>query len=353
MRPFLSHPSRKQLALWMRQFATMMNAGVPIVTALETLQARSSHKSLETATGLIIDTIQQGGSLAEGFARSRSIFSPATVSLIAAGERAGIVSESLEAICTDIEDRRALQSRLLRAMMYPAIVLMTLFIVILFLLLWVIPTFEELFSEANVTLPWLTQAVLSASRAAVNNWDVGAFVAFVVALLATVTLRKSETARSICQGLPFTTPCIKEIARKRYACECASLLASLLRAGIPVIQALEILSLTTHNRMVSSDLARAREDLLEGLSLTAALGRSPILPPMVSQMVGIGEASGRLDEMLSKTGSLFRAELEESLEVVKELAEPVLIVLIGVIVGTLIVAIYLPIFQMGEVSGFR
>jgi type IV pilus assembly protein PilC len=331
----------------------MLHAGVPIVTALQTLETHTSDRSLQEATREVLHTISQGGSLADGLARSPAIFQQASISLVSAGERAGIVCESLETIHSNLESKRALQARLIRAMTYPAIVLLTLALVVGFLLVWVIPTFEDLFAETGVGLPWLTKLVLTTSRAVVEYWIAGVTAIIVVLSILVFLLRRSTHARLLWERLPFNIPYIRTVLMRRYACEFTTLMAALLRAGIPIVQALEIVMLTMRNAVVCADLARTREDLHEGLSLSAALERSPILPPMVSQMVGIGETSGQLDEMLIKTGLMYREELDEALEGMKQLAEPILIVLIGIVVGTLILAIYLPIFQMGDVSGFR
>ena len=350
---FQQLPSRKQLSLWMRQLATMLRAGVPIIMALSTLKQQTSQRALKIATDKVLLAILEGGSLAHGFARSPRVFSPLMVSLIAAGERAGILEHSLETICRDLEEKRALRGRLMRAATYPLIVLGTLGLVVTFLLIWVIPTFEDLFHESGIALPWLTQAVIGASRATVDHWPMLLLTLLGGVVIAGLAYRNSGTFRIAAAGASLSVPIFRQLNRKRYAYECTTLLASLLRAGIPIIEALEILTQTVQNIVVSRDLNRTRADLHEGLSLSASFERSQIFPPMVSQMVSIGEASGHLEEMLSKTGALFRHEVDESIETIKQLAEPALILLIGVVVGTLVLAIYLPIFQMGDVSGFR
>jgi type IV pilus assembly protein PilC len=353
MRIFQPPPSQKQLSLWMRQLATMLNAGVPITIALSTLQEQTSHRTLKTATDQMLLTVLEGGSLAQGFARSPTIFSPLLVSLIAAGERAGILDHSLEAIHRNLEERRAMRSRVIRAATYPLIVLGTLALVVIFLLTWVIPTFEDLFHESGIALPWLTQAVIGTSRSTVTHWPLLLLIPGGFLAISTLTYRRSPAVRTLAAGALLSAPVIKELTRKRYAYECTSLLASLLRAGIPIIEALEILTQTAQNPYVSCDLRRTRTELHEGLSLSASFERSRILPSMVAQMVSIGEASGHLEEMLAKTSSLFRQEVDETIESIKQLAEPALILLIGIIVGTLVLAIYLPVFQLGDVSGIR
>jgi type IV pilus assembly protein PilC len=346
-------PSQKQLSLWMKQLATMLHAGVPIIIALSTLKQQTSQRALNAATDEVLLAVLDGDSLAQGFARNPTIFSPLVVSLIAAGERAGILEHSLETICRNLEEKRALRSRLLRATTYPLIVLGTLAFVIMFLLTWVIPTFEDLFHESGIALPWLTQAVIKASRVTIDHW---ALLLLTVVSLCTggaLIYRRSKSIRTFAATASLSTPLLKDLNRKRYTYECTTLLASLLRAGIPIIAALEILTQTVQNSRVSHDLTRTRSDLQEGLSLSASFARSQIFPAMVSQMISIGEASGHLEEMLAKTGALFRQEVDEAIETIKQLAEPALVLLIGIIVGTLVLAIYLPIFQLGDVSGIR
>jgi len=331
----------------------MLNAGVPIIMALSTLKEQTSHRALKFATGQMLVTVLEGGSLAQGFARSPAIFSPLLVSLVSAGERAGILEHSLETIHSNLEERRALRSRLMRAATYPLIVLGTLALVVIFLLTWVIPTFEELFHESGIALPWLTQAVVGASRSTIDYWQLLLLGLGTLITLTTFSYRRSVSFRNLAASAMLSTPVFRELTRKRYAYECTSLLASLLRAGIPIIEALEILIQTVQNSLVLGDLRRTHSELHEGLSLSASFERSRILPRMVAQMVSIGEASGHLDEMLAKTSTIFRQEVDETIESIKQLAEPLLILVIGVIVGTLVLAIYLPVFQLGDVSGIR
>jgi type IV pilus assembly protein PilC len=224
---------------------------------------------------------------------------------------------------------------------------------VIFLLTWVIPTFEELFHESGIALPWLTQAVIGASRSTVAQWPLLLLILGGLITISTLSYRRSPAVRTLAARALLAAPVIKELTRKRYAYECTNLLAALLRAGIPIIEALEILTQTVRNSLVSCDLRRTHIELHEGLSLSASFERSRILPRMVSQMVSIGETSGHLEEMLAKTSSLFLQEVEETIETIKQLAEPALILLIGIVVGTLVLAIYLPVFQLGDVSGIR
>jgi type II secretory pathway component PulF len=351
MRLFTSHPSRREVCLFTRQLATVLKAGVPLLAALATLKTQTSSTNLKQAIERIRLLLLDGGSLAAGFAATPTIFNRLYVSLVSSGERAGILDQTLASLSRSLERAHALRSRMVRAATYPALVLTTLCAVTVFLLCWVIPTFEDLFQESGVQLPWLTQAVLSISRLTISHWSY--LVASLGCLLLTASWisARSKLATYTVELITLRIPLVAGLIRARLASEFANLLSALLEAGIPIIEALDITAETIQHAGLSHELRSASENIREGSTLTDSLKRSTVLPAMTWQMVGIGEASGQLAEMLAKVGALFEEEVDASMKTLHDLAEPALIILIGLVVGTLVVAIYLPLFQIGEVSG--
>jgi type IV pilus assembly protein PilC len=346
-----SHPSRKEVCLFTRQLATVLKAGVPLLSALATLNTQTNSTQLKRAIERIRSTLIDGGSLAAGIAATPAIFDRLYVSLVSSGERAGILDQTFSTLSKNLERKQALRARMVRAATYPALVLATLCGVTVFLLCWVIPTFEDLFYESGVQLPWLTQAVLSISRQMISYWSYLMVLFGCLLLSASWILAESKLAARAVERLVLRIPLAARLTRSRLASEFSNLLSALLGAGIPIIEALDITSETIQHIGLSHELRSTSAGIREGLSLTDSLKRSTVLPALVWQMAGIGEASGQLAEMLAKVGALFDDEVDTTMKTLHDLAEPVLIIVIGLIVGTLVLAIYLPLFHIGEVSG--
>jgi len=347
------HPSLSELTLVTRQLALMIRAGIPIASALELLAAQKHSLPLQSGLRSALETIVDGGSIATGLRRAPLCFPPFYTTLVAAGEHAGILDQTLDTIAEQLEAQRALRSRMIRAAIYPAVVCATLAAVVLFLLTWVIPTFEDLFAESGVDLPLLTRVVLQASHYASHYWLVGIIVVVGgLGLLLWHASRKPETKQTL-ELLTSQIPVWRSLLRAKYVSECSTLLAALTRVGIPIIEGLSIVTQTIQSSVMRSDLLRVRSEINEGRSLSAALHESPYFPTLFSHLIEVGERSGQLEPMLTKAAAFYRAEVEQAIDAIKQLIEPALIILIGVIVGTTVLAVYLPIFQMGELAGMR
>jgi type IV pilus assembly protein PilC len=348
-----SHPSRKEVCLFTRQLATIIRAGVPLLSALEILKRQTSSTALQRAIERVHETVLDGGSLASGFQASPKIFDRLYVSLVSSGEQAGILDQTLPTLSKSLERSQALRARLLRAAIYPAVILGTLGIVTIFLLTWVIPTFEELFHESGVQLPWLTNTTLGLSRTITSYWSYLLACTGCALLGAWWAVAHCSSVSLLLERLALRVPLAATLIRSKLASEFSSLLSALLGAGIPIIEALEIASDTVLHATLSNELSKTRDRIHEGFSLAESLTQSTVLPTLVTQMVRIGETSGQVPEMLAKAGTLFEEEVDTAIKTLHDLAEPALIILIGVIVGTLVLAIYLPLFQIGEVASVR
>jgi type II secretory pathway component PulF len=289
--------------------------------------------------------------LASGFSASPQLFNPAYVALISSGERAGILDRTLEALTKSLDRSQAVRSRIVQASVYPLLVLIILCGVTVFMLTWIIPTFEELFVESGAALPWLTRQVILLSHTLLRWWHyaLGALGLgiFIIGWFSSAL----PSSRSYFEQLKLKTPLLSILIRSRLTCECALLVSALIGAGIPIIQALRISAETIQHKTLSQELMKSCEALLEGASLTQAIKGSSIFPPLATEMIAVGETSGQLEEMLSKVGIFFEQELEEVLKTLHNVAEPVLILSIGLVVGTLVLAMYLPLFQLGQLTG--
>jgi type IV pilus assembly protein PilC len=241
---------------------------------------------------------------------------------------------------------------MIRAAIYPAFVTFILTVIVTFLLVFVIPTFEDLFNENRVALPWLTQQVIHLSRWMSRASTLSIAPTLVISL--TILLWRARGNPRLIRAINNASsriPIWASLTRAKIVSECSSLLASLTRVGIPILEALTIISETVQNETAKSDLERIRSEIIEGNSLSTAFKKSRHFTGLFANLIEAGENSGQLETMLNKAALLYREELEQTFELLKQLAEPALILAIGVVVGTTVLAIYLPIFQIGDLSG--
>jgi type IV pilus assembly protein PilC len=344
-------PTTTDLLLFTRQLATMVSAGIPLLRALETLRAQTTNTRFRSAISDTIVRILEGHSLSEALGAHPEIFNTLYRALIAAGERAGILDSSLDALDRSLEATRILKKQIVSAMLYPVLVVTTLAAVISFLLIWVVPTFEELFAESGAQLPWLTQLVVTTSRYAIHS---GLYL--LVALLAAVSASvyygsRSRDMRSAIDHLLLNAPYFRRMVRARAAAQTTRTLAALTRAGIPILEALAITSNVVTNTQAQGALRAIRTQIGNGTSLSTSFAQFPLFPQMLVHMIEIGEESGRLEEMLHKATLFFEDELRGAVQSLMQAAEPLLVILVGLVVGTIVVALYLPIFQLGSLAG--
>jgi type II secretory pathway component PulF len=350
-RVYAPRPPRKHTALWFSHLALTVRAGLPITTALSLAGAHTRSPTLQRASQEIHVAVVNGHSLASAMAVHPRIFEPLAIAVVSAGERSGTLDFTLGLIAEQSRNAHDLRVRMLRAAIYPALVIITLIAVTAFLLVWVIPSFEELFAESSIKLPALTQIVLNSARLATHY---GAYclilLLMLVFLLATVIERRASLRNRISRFL-LAVPVLRELLRKRNTTECMTLLACLVRSGIPIVAAVDIVLEATHNYPVASDLKRIRTALCEGTTLAQSFAHSQVFSSITSHLIDIGESTGQLDDMLAKAGTLCREELDTALEAMKQLVEPVLVLTVGAIVTILVLAMYLPVFEIGAVAG--
>lgn len=291
--------------------------------------------------------------MSDGLRIHPKLFNPLYLSLVAAGERAGVLDEALETLIAALEASRQLRKQIIGAAIYPIIIITTLLVVVSFLLMWVVPTFEDLFNETGAKLPWLTEAVLSLSRLVASYGVYGVTFAIAATIICTHNLRHTRLLQRHFDSIGLKTPILRTIIQSRSAAQIARTLSALLRAGIPALEAFKITAAVVTSRLARAQLLIAREQIADGLSVTASFSQSPMFPKMLVQMIAIGEESGRMELMLDKAATFFEDELRASLRTLMQAAEPTLILLVGLVVGTLVVAMYLPIFQLGSLASIR
>ena len=340
----------KDIVIFTRQFATMIDSGLPLVQALDVLSKQSESKAFREVLVGVKETVETGGTLAEGMAKFPKAFDDLYVNMVTAGENGGILDIILDRLAKQLEKSMALKREVKTAMIYPAVVVGAAVIVTSVLLIFVIPTFAELFADFGAGLPLPTQIVISLSNFVVAWWYLIAIAAgstFFMLRRFLKTPRGQEVMHPIALKLPIFGNIIKKVAVARFT----RTLGTMISSGVPILDALNICSRTAGNKVVEREVLRARISISEGKSMMEPLSESTVFPAMVISMIGVGESTGALDAMLAKIADFYESEVENAVTAMKQLLEPLMILFLGVIIGGLVVAMYLPIFKLGSAIG--
>ena len=337
------------IAIFTRQLATMIRSAIPLVQALNIMAESADNARLRALTLKVRDDVSGGDGLADSMARHPRYFDTLYCSLIAAGESSGTLDTMLDRLAGYREKSEKLKSRIRKALTYPAAVVCVALVVTVLLLTRVVPTFAETFAGLDAELPGFTQFVLRLSDLAVAHWHQAAAISLAAAAAAFWLPRRSARAAALRQRLLLRLPVVGPLLRNAAIARFSRTLATLFRAGAPLTDALESVADATGN-VIYADAARAiREDVRNGQSLSAAIRDAKLFPPLLEQLVGIGEESGALDGMLDKCASFFEEDVETRVDHLTALLEPFIMATLGLLVGGLMIAMYLPIFRLGSV----
>jgi type IV pilus assembly protein PilC len=340
--------SDKAITFFTRQLATMLRAGVPLVTALDIIGRDHKNPEFTRLLDSLRTNVESGTSLSDVLAQHPKYFDNLYVNLVAAGEMSGTLDETLMRIADYKEKILALKAKVKRAMIYPASIIVTAIVVTAIILLYAIPVFEDLFRSVNMDLPALTQWVISVSHAFADHvWKIF-LLAIAVFLLLLRAWNKSETFQRRVGGLVLKLPIVGNILANAALARFARTLTITFGSGVPIMQALKSVADTTDNTLFSDAVLRMRDGVSTGQSLSFTMLQEPLFPVLIQQMVTIGEESGSLEYMMDKAANYYESEVDSAVEVLTTLMEPIIIVIIGIIVGTLVIAMYLPIFHLGE-----
>jgi len=341
----------KDIAFFSRQMATMMKSGVPIVSALEIIGSGHKNPRMKKMVDGIRTDIEGGSSLHEAISRFPVQFDELYRNLVRAGESAGVLETVLDTIASYKENIEALKGKIKKALFYPAMVLAVAFLVSTILLVWVVPQFEEVFKSFGADLPAFTQMVVNLSRFMVAWWWLiaAAIIGAVVAIA--MTYRRSEKMQHTVDRLVLKVPVIGQIMHNSAIARFARTTAVTFKAGVPLVEALGIVAGATGNKVYGEAVLRMRDDVSVGYPVNMAMKQLNLFPHMVIQMTGIGEEAGALDAMLFKVAEYYEQEVNNAVDSLSSLLEPMIMVFIGTIVGGLVIAMYLPIFKLGAVVG--
>lgn len=341
----------KDIAFFSRQMATMMKSGVPIVSALEIIGSGHKNPRMKKMVDGIRADIEGGSSLHEAISRHPVQFDELYRNLVRAGESAGVLETVLDTIASYKENIEALKGKIKKALFYPAMVLVVAFLVSTILLVWVVPQFEEVFKSFGADLPAFTQMVVNLSRFMVSWWWLIAIVVIGAVVAIAMTYRRSEKMQHTVDRLVLKVPVIGQIMHNSAIARFARTTAVTFKAGVPLVEALGIVAGATGNKVYGEAVLRMRDDVSVGYPVNMAMKQLNLFPHMVIQMTGIGEEAGALDAMLFKVAEYYEQEVNNAVDALSSLLEPMIMVFIGTIVGGLVIAMYLPIFKLGAVVG--
>jgi len=341
----------QEIAVFSRQIATMIKSGVPIVQALEIMGNGSKNPRMQKMVGAIRTDIENGSSIYEALGKFPVQFDELYRNLVKAGESAGVLEVVLDTIATYKENIEALKGKIKKALFYPAMVIAVAILVSAVLLIFVVPQFEDVFKQFGAELPAFTQLIVNASRFMVSWWWLMLFAVIVAAVLTIMGFKRSVKFQHFVDRMILKLPIIGQIMHNSAIARFARTLAITFKAGVPLVEALDTVAGATGNMVYTDAVNRIRDDVSVGYQVNMAMKQTQLFPHMVTQMTAIGEEAGALDTMLVKVAEFYEQEVNNAVDALSSLIEPLIMVFIGVIVGGLVVGMYLPIFKLAAVVG--
>ncbi len=340
----------RDIVIFTRQFSTMINAGLPLVQALDILATQSENPALKDVTRQVVFDVESGNTVADALRKHPKAFSDLYVNMVAAGEAGGILDTILMRLAVFMEKNDALVRKVKGAMIYPGVIMSVAAIAITVLLIFVIPVFQTMFSSANIALPLPTRIVIELSAALKSYWYVVAGV-----IGGTIFLGKryyaTASGKLTIDRAMLRMPVLGDVLRKSAVSRFTRTLGTLISSGVSILDGLEITAKTAGNRVIQDAIMESRASIAGGETIAAPLKKSEVFPAMVISMIAVGEQTGGLDEMLSKIADFYDEEVDAAVSGLLALMEPVMIVFLGVVVGGMVVAMYLPIFDMVNAAG--
>lgn len=341
----------KDVTLFTRQLATMMKSGVPLLQAFDIVGKGHSNPAVAKLLGDIKADVETGSSLSQAFRKYPLYFDALYCNLVGAGEQAGILDSLLDRLASYKEKILGIKSKIKSALMYPISIIVVAFVITAVIMIFVVPAFKELFSSFGADLPTPTLVVMAISDFFVSYWwlifgTIGGALWFFF-----YTWKRSEKMQAVMDRLLLKLPVFGNLIKIATIARFARTLSTMFAAGVPLVEALDSVAGASGNRVYYDATKKIQNEISTGTSLTVAMQNAEVFPNMVLQMTAIGEESGALDSMLSKVADFYEAEVDDAVEGLSSLMEPIIMVVLGVLIGGLVVAMYLPIFKLGEVVG--
>lgn len=341
-------PTQKDVVIFTRQFATMIGAGLPLVQCLSILAGSVENRIFGAAINDIKSKVESGETFADALRKHPKVFDPLYTNMIEAGEVGGILDTIMIRLAEYSEKSMALKGKIKAAMVYPAAIVTVAVAVVIFLLIFVIPMFGTMFSDFGQALPWPTQVVLGASDFVIERWYL-VFVMPIVLFVAYGQFRKTERGLIITDRIYIRLPVLGPLIQKIAVAKFTRTMGTLISSGVPIIEGLEITARTAGQKVIELAVLEVIDDIKQGKGLSDPLKDQGVFPPMVVQMIEVGEQTGALDAMMNKIADFYDEEVDTAVEGLTSLLEPMLMVFLGVVVGFVVVAMYMPIFKLGDV----
>ncbi len=335
----------KRVALFTRQFSVMLEAGLPLVQCLEILGEQEENKNFQAIIDQVRGDVESGASLTEAMSKHPKAFDDLFTSMIAAGEAGGILDVILRRLSTYLEKVVKLRAQVKSALIYPAAVI-AVAVLVVYVILWkVIPIFAQLYAGLGGELPFLTQVVVGASRF-IGRWSIWIFLFLIAVGVALKYYHGTYRGRRVLDGLLLKIPIIGQLLLKIAVARFCRTLATLTSSGVPILDGLDITARTSGNAVIEDAIQAVRKRVEEGKTLSAPLAETKIFPGMVVQMINVGEQTGAIDQMLAKIADFYEDEVDTAVAGLMKLIEPLLITFLGVVIGTIVASMYLPLYSM-------
>jgi type IV pilus assembly protein PilC len=337
----------KDVVIFTRQFATMINSGLPLVQALDILAKQTANKVLSEVTKQVVYDVESGHTLADALDKHKNAFNNLYVSMVQAGEAGGILDTILLRLAGFMEKNDAIVRKVKGAMVYPAVIFSVAVIAVSVLLIFVIPTFQQMFASVNLELPLPTRIVIGMSKFLQSPFGfIGIPVGVAAAVVFVKNYYKTSKGQLVIDRFLLNMPILGDLLRKSAVSRFTRTLGTLIASGVSILDGLEITARTSGNRVIHDAVMGSRASIAGGETIAGPLEKSGVFPPMVTSMIAVGEATGGLDEMLSKIADFYDDEVDAAVGTLLSMMEPIMIVFLGGVVGGMIVAMYLPIFDM-------
>jgi len=345
---FESKISVKEKALFANKLSALVDAGVPIMRSLDLMHRQQKSALFRRALAAMTAEVNQGSSLGSAMRRWPKVFDNLSIAMVEAGEAGGVLDETLKRLAKLLEENARLQNQLKAAMGYPVTVLVIAILVFLGMTIFLIPTFAEIFDQLGAELPVFTQMMINLSKLLRSTFSIFLVGGIILAIYAFTRYYATPVGRRQVDGIFLKLPLFGDLLQKTASAQFCRTMSSLSKAGVPIMMSLEILHDTTNNAVVGDAIRNSRNDISEGVPLSTALALKRVFPEMMVSMLAIGEETGEMDTMLSKVADFYEDEVSTAVKTLTSLIEPVMIVLVGGIVGSILLAMYMPMFSVFE-----
>lgn len=340
----------KDLQVFTRQFATLVNSGIPIVQSIDILAGSTSNPFLAETLTKIKQDIEGGKKLGDAIALHSRVFDKLYVNLLKAGEESGSLDTILERLAAYIEKTLKIRGKVTGALFYPAAILGVSALVIYVILAFVIPKFEELFKSSGQEIPWLTQQVVNLSHFLVDYWWL-VFGLLFGSIYSFLVYYRSEQGRKTCDAIFIRMPLVGDLIQKNAIARFTRTFGTMIACGVPILDGLDISAKVVGNAVLENTFLKAKDVIAQGKSIVVPLAKDPFVPDMMVQMIGVGEQTGALDTMLGKIADFYEEEVDYAVSAMTSMIEPIMMVFLGGIIAVIVVAMYLPIFNLAGAAG--